>query len=145
MTETSNTNGTNPEAEQQTPTPAPTNEQPKGGNSEAARYRTQLRATEAERDALTSRLEAAHRTMVESIASKSLSKPEALWKADIELEDLLDNDGNVDAEKVAEAVSAAKEQLGLERPAYGPIVPGQGKTPDPIKIKESFATAFGPR
>lgn len=142
MTDTTSSS-TDPNEEPQTP--APTGEQPKGGNSEAAKYRTQLRAAEAERDTVSGRLETAHRTMVEGIASKSLAKPEALWKAGVQLADLLDDDGNVDPEKVNAAVLTAKEELGLERPAYGPIVPGQGDTPNPIKTSESFANAFSPR
>lgn len=130
---------------QQTGTPAPASEQSKGGNAEAAKYRTQLRATEAERDTLTARLETAHRTMVEGIASKSLAKPEALWASGTKLADLLDDDGNVDPEKVTAAISDAKERLGLERPAHGPIVPGQGDTPERRLSPETFANAFGPR
>lgn len=121
-------------------------EQPRAA-SEAAKYRTQLRATEAERDTLTSRLEAAHRTMVESIAGKSLAKPEALWASGVQLQDLLDDDGNVDQEKVAEAISKASDELGLMKPANGPVVPNQGKQPErgAGMRAETFADAFGPR
>ena len=115
-------------------------------NSEAAKYRTRLRATEAERDTLAGRLEQAHRTMIEGIAGRSLAKPEALWAAGTKLADLLDEDGNVDGEKVAEAAKSAQEALGLERVRNGPIIPDQGKEPERAKgMSPTFANAFSPR
>ena len=136
------TPGLAPETETATSEPV---EQPKNANSEAAKYRTQLRAAEAERDTLTGRLEQAHRTMVETIASKHLAKPEALWMSGAQIEDMLDGDGNIDSEKVTAAVVDIKERFGLQKPLYGPIVPDVGKTPTyRPSMKQGFADAFGP-
>ncbi|WP_412148725.1 hypothetical protein [Curtobacterium flaccumfaciens] len=130
----------------ETPPDASDTKRQRPASEEAKRFRTQLRSAEAERDTLAGRLETAHRTMVESIAAKSLAKPEALWKAGTKLEDLLDDDGNVDADKVTEAAANAVEELGLAKRLNGPIVPGQGDTPDRSGMpRETFANAFAPR
>ena len=96
-----------------------------------ARYRTQLRATEAERDGLAARIEAMQRTEVERIAGNVIQKPDALWATDTALADLLDDTGAVDPDKVKAAAHAAKEALGLElgeqeRKKRGPVVPREG-------------------
>jgi hypothetical protein len=124
--------------------PEPT-DAPESANSEAAKYRKQLRTTEAERDTLTGRLERAQRTMIEGIAAKHLAKPEALWVSGAEIADLLDDDGNVDDDKVAAAVKDVQERFGLERPVYGPIIPGQGDTPTHKPQRPAFADAFTAR
>jgi hypothetical protein len=134
-----------PATPQAAATPAEPAETPKGGNSEAAKYRTQLRAAEADRDTLSGRLEKAQRTMVETIAAKQLAKPEALWISGAEIADLLDEDGNVDNEKVTAAVTDVQERFGLERPVHGPIIPGQGDTPTHKPQRPTFADAFTSR
>jgi hypothetical protein len=120
---------------------------PENANAEAAKYRSRLRETEAERDTLTGRLEKAHRTMVETIAGKRLEKPEALWAAGVQLEDLLDDEGHVDAEKVEAAAVKAEEELGLIRRRGAPIIPGQGGTPSRGAGfgRRGFDSAFSPR
>lgn len=115
-----------------------------GGNKEAAKYRTRLREAEAERDRLAQRLEALQRSTVETIAGKHLEKPNALWAAGTELANLLDKDGNIDAEKVEAAALTAREDLGLTRAGLL-IVPDQGKTPEPKEVAESWQGAFTAR
>lgn len=100
---------------------------------EAARYRRQLRETEAERDTLRERVEAMQRAEVERLAGH-LSQPSAIWAAGVELADVLDEDGNVDPGKVTPAVTAAAESLGLARASRTP-------RPDPSQ----GATGTGPR
>jgi len=102
-------------------------------NQEAAKWRKQLRETEAERDGLRGRLEAMQRSEIERIAAGRLSKPESLWAAGAQLADLLTEDGDVDAEKVEEAVDSAVDSLGLQQlPAHlrpetqGAYVPSEG-------------------
>lgn len=86
---------------------------------EAARYRTQLRAAEKARDAVTSRLETLQRREVERIvASLDVQRPAAIWAGGTQLADLLDDDGNVDQVLVEAATEKAIEALGLSiRPA----------------------------
>jgi len=74
---------------------------------EAAKYRTGLRAAEAERDGLRARLDAMQRAEVERLAADDLAQPADLWLLGAVLPDLLDDDGNVDQAKVGAAVKAA--------------------------------------
>lgn len=109
-----------------------TNEpEPEPQSKREARYRTQLRETEAERDQLAGRIEAMQRAEVERLAQQWISKPSALWSAEVTLADLLDDDGHVDPEKVTAAAHAARQALGLEpgdieRKKRGPVVPQEG-------------------
>lgn len=93
---------------------------------EAARYRTQLREAEAQRDALTQRLEAAHRREAEQLASGTLADPADLWGS-TDLDALRDDEsGDLDADRV----QAAVEQLVQAKPHYRrPAVP----RPDPTQ------------
>lgn len=119
-------------------------EQPEAtGNQEAAKYRRRLRETEAERDALTTRLEALQRTMVEQYAADQIEKPAGLW-AHAQLADLLDDDGNVDRQKVIDASKTAREELGLSKARFGPYAPLQGKMTTLEQDQKSFADAFAP-
>ncbi len=103
-------------------------------NQEAAKWRRQLRETEAERDTLRSRVEAMQRSEVERLAAGRLAKPASLWAAGAQLADLLTEDGDVDPEKVAAALDSAVDSLGLtELPAHlrpetqGAYVPSEGR------------------
>ena len=92
------------------------------GNSEAARYRTQLRTVEAERDALAERVTGYQRKHVERLAGDRLADPADLWSS-TELADLLDDGAEVDDAKV----TAAVEELVKAKPHYGK----RGATPKP--------------
>jgi hypothetical protein len=81
-------------------------EQRGGGNREAAKYRTQLRDTEAQRDALTERLAVMQRREAERLASEHLADAADVWRDGLDVAELLDDDGNVDADKVAERAAA---------------------------------------
>ncbi len=88
---------------------------------EAAHYRTELRSVEAERDTLRGWLETMQRAHVEELASSgamlgfsTLKDGSDLWLADVKLPDLLDDGGQVDAEKVAAAV----KRVIAERPHW---------------------------
>jgi hypothetical protein len=79
-----------------------------GGNREAAKYRTQLRATEAQRDALSDRLAGFQRGEAERLAAEHLADAADLWRDGLELAALLDDDGNLDGAKVAEHAAALR-------------------------------------
>lgn len=74
---------------------------------EAAKYRTQLRKAEAERDALATRLDGMQRAEVQRLAAGpgGLADGADVW-AGLELADALDESGQVDPERVKAAVSA---------------------------------------
>ena len=101
--------------------------------AEAAKYRRRLRETEAERDALAARVEALQRAEVERVAADTLARPEALWAAGTDLAALLTEDGAVDPEAVAQAVTDARDRLGLapaqRTPRADPSQGGHGEPP----------------
>lgn len=79
-------------------------------NSQAKRYRLALRAAEAERDALLGRVEGFQRAEVERLAAAQLAQSDDLFTVGgIELADLLDENGNVDAELVNAATATLVE------------------------------------
>lgn len=86
-------------------------------NREAAKYRVRLRETEGERDALATRLQTAQRREVERIAEQHgrLARPAALWAGGTDLADLLDDEGNVDPDRVASTCDQVATDLGLTR------------------------------
>ena len=81
---------------------------------EAASWRTKLRETESERDALLARVDAADRGEVERLAGERLRDSEDFWLSGAELADLRDDDGQVDGAKVTAAVAA----LIAKKPHY---------------------------
>ena len=97
-------------------------------NREAARYRTRLRETESERDDLAERVTALQRAEVERVAGATVTNPAALWAAEVQLADLLDDAGAVDPDKVRAAAGQAAERLGLARPRRN-VVPNEGGNP----------------
>ncbi|RVW01320.1 hypothetical protein [Rhodococcus xishaensis] len=93
----------------------------KSDNAEAARYRRQLRDTEAERDTLRDRVTAYERREAEQLAVE-LADPRDLWVAGIDLDDLRGDNGTIDYAKVAAAV----DEVLAEHPAWG-----KTRTPKP--------------
>ena len=96
-----------------------------------ARYRVQLRDTEAERDALAARVETMQRAEIERLAADVIAKPAAVWASGIAVAELLDDAGLVDPDKVKAAAHTARETFGLElggteRKKKSPIVPKEG-------------------
>lgn len=81
---------------------------------EAARYRRRLRDTEAERDTLRTRIVSMQRVEAERIAGQHLADGADLWLRGTQLGDLLNDDGNVCAEKIA----AAAQDIGAASPHW---------------------------
>lgn len=78
----------------------------KAGN-EAAKYRRQLRTVEAERDTLTTRLATYQAREAQSLVGDAgtgikLHDPADLWKDGATVADVLDDDGQIDPDLVAE-------------------------------------------
>jgi hypothetical protein len=77
--------------------------------SREAKYRTQLRDTESERDQLRDRLERRDRADVERMVAHRLTDPADLWLAGVNVDDLRGEDGEIDTEKVDAAIVATLE------------------------------------
>lgn len=104
------------------------------GNKEA-RYRVERNEARAERDALAQRVERLQRAEVERLASDALSHPADLFSlSGNDVADYLNEDGDVDADKVTADVAAIlAERPGLKKglvPGFDPTQ-GYGGRPDP--------------
>lgn len=85
------------------------------GNREAAKYRTQLREVEAERDALNEQLTATRKQVINTAIERTNAgvKPELVWELGTDPADLLNKDGSVDTEKVRTTVGSISKRFGL--------------------------------
>lgn len=130
------------EASQETPQqPEDTEpeEEPEGdtkGGKEAAKYRRRLRETEAERDALTERVESLQRSVVDGIVTEGgmggrMHSAEPFWAGGVDLADLLDEGGDVDRGKVLAAADDIAVRFGITRRPKPNTVPGEGYNPAP--------------
>jgi hypothetical protein len=80
-------------------------------HSREAKYRTQLRAAEAERDQLKERLERRDKADVERMIQSKLIDPADLWAAGVTLADVCDPDtGEISPQLVDEAVTRVVKQ-----------------------------------
>ncbi len=79
------------------------------------RYRKERAALKAENDELRARLEKRDRLEVERVAAEHLADPADLWLSGNDVSAYLTDDGDVDADKISEAVKA----LIAERPHWG--------------------------
>ena len=110
---------------------------------EAARYRRQLRAAESERDQFRDQLAALRRAAVEDRLKAQHVPPAGFWASGVQLDDLLDDSGDLDDEAIKTAADNAVETLGLERVGvHMRPVPSEGRTTNPRGAK-SWEAAFG--
>lgn len=88
----------------------PTAEEGRKGNPEAAKWRTKFRDAEAQVAALSQRVTDLQRAEIvrQATGAGLLIDGDDVFR-DRQLADLLDDDGNVDADLVAEAVAAVRE------------------------------------
>ncbi|BBX70097.1 hypothetical protein [Mycolicibacterium psychrotolerans] len=96
-----------------------TESEPSEPRTREAKYRKQLRDTEAERNSLKERLESRDRADVERMVVTKLTDPRDLWRADVSLADMVGDDGEIDTAKVDEAVAnviAAHPHWAVQRP-----------------------------
>lgn len=112
-------------------------EQPHGDGREAAKYRRQLRETEAERDTLSSRVEAMQRREVERLAAPGLAAPADLWLTGTTLADMLDDDGNVDPAKVGDTI----QRIIGDRPSWR-AVPAPPSFDGGVRVTVPTATTY---
>jgi hypothetical protein len=108
---------------------------------EAAKYRTRLREVEAERDKLARRVSDYERAEVERqvAGGGGLRNAADFWLAGVSLDDLRDEDGKLDAEKV----NAAKKRVVSEHPHWSEPAPdfNGGARPDEQPSAPSFGEA----
>ncbi|MCT1352233.1 hypothetical protein [Gordonia sp. p3-SID1431] len=160
MTETTDTGttpdeGTTPPPAHDTGQQAPADEQQQqeNPNAEAARYRTQLRAAEAERDTLAERLTTYQRRAAESTIADILDEPGDLFEiGGVDLADYLDEDGNINSTDLQGAAAALVDQrpkLGKNYARYGSGLPqhrnwGQGGGLPPQPDTTSWSDVIKP-
>lgn len=134
---------TTPEAEQ--PEDQAATEQPESRAArDAAKYRTRLRETEAERDALAEQVTALRRAAVEDRLAAQHVPAAGFWASGVQLEQLLGDDGRIDDEAIKAAADRAVSELGLERGGHMRPVPSEGRTTSP-SATPSWKAAFGPK
>lgn len=92
----------------------------RGGNAEAAKWRRKTRAAEAERDALRERVDGHDRAEVESRAREELHDPADLFSV-TSLEELRGDDGVLDAGKL----DTVLETIKREKPHWMKTNPNQ--------------------
>jgi len=91
--------------------PEPQNEP--HGNSEAAKWRRQLRETETERDALRGRLDQRDRQDIERLATQQLVNPSDLWMVS-SIDKMRAEDGTIDMARA----EAELQRVVTERPHW---------------------------
>lgn len=111
---------------------------------EAAKYRTRLRETEAERDTVREQMTTLRRQVAEG--ASGLAKPAALWAAGADPADLFTDDGQLDPDALSAAVDQARETLGVERkPATPKPDMTQGSQSNAVIFHDPWQQAFTPQ
>lgn len=90
-------------------------EDSRSGN-EAAKYRRQLRDTEAERDALQEQVGALRKTIADTALGELLERPEGFWATGATPESFFTEEGTLDLDALKNAVSEASTTFGLAQP-----------------------------
>lgn len=122
-----------------------TNRQGRSGRDE--RYRQRLRETEAERDTLLQRLQGMQRNEVQRLVSDRLADPADLWR-DANLEDMLDDDGNIDTAKVDAHISTLLEEhphWAADKPKTPSGALKSGAMAPSAPRRDPWLTAFTPK
>ena len=148
------------------PKPAPEVPEPQGKGGEAARYRRQLRATEAQLSDVQARHEGNIDTVIQSALPNGL-EPRVFWALyEGDRTDFTTKDGTIDRVKVTSTARKVAKDAGLPlAAAYQPnglwrdinpdgsarpgvrsyIVPNEGKMPDNSKHAVTFENAYAPQ
>lgn len=93
--------------------------------------RARLDAAEAERDALASRLTAAHDRAVDREIERAGLSPRLIRAAGLEVAEFVSEDGSLDYDRLTPAIDALRADLGLSRrPAPNPVAGLGSDAPD---------------
>jgi len=104
---------TDPDPATDTPETAPEATEGNPANREAARYRRQLRDTQAELEAARGEVTKLRTAAAEAVLADVLAKPSALWLAGYDVADFYDDQGSLDVESLRDAAKTAVEEKGL--------------------------------
>lgn len=130
------------------------------GNREAAKYRKQLREVEAERDALRQQLDAARHHIAHAALSAAVIRPiegrqwetrqiqpNAIEKAEINVSELFDEDGQLNPAKVESTLTALHKSDAwmFTKPKSGNVAPREGLTTRTGGKTNDWSSAFSPR
>lgn len=131
------------------PTPDDSTEKPDTAARDVAKYRKRAQAAEKERDHLGERLTRMQRAEAERLAADHLKDGTDLWRDGAQLADLLDDDGNIDSDKIAavtQTLVTAHPHWRKLAPAAPPasIVTAADKI-TPGDSRNDFVSAFAPR
>jgi DNA repair exonuclease SbcCD ATPase subunit len=107
---------------------------------EAAKYRTQLRETEAALETITGQRNQLAQQVIENNLGNL--KPNVFWKLADEVTDYINDDGTLDLEKVKTTAERIADDLGINT---GPLIPGQEKRPEKVNTGNRLQQAFEPR
>ncbi|MCV7111326.1 hypothetical protein [Mycolicibacterium setense] len=121
-----------------------------GGNREAAKYRRKLRDTEAERDTLRERLAVLQRSEVERLVANRFRDPSDVWRDGAQVDDLLDDNGNIDPAKVETAATTVLKAHPHWDIAAAPRSAREGQlqsgaSAPAMPQRDPFTAAFAPR
>lgn len=123
-------------------TDVPEADEQDNGNKEAAKWRTKLRAAEAERDTLREQLAAQHRAVIDwrsANADRGGVDPQLLDAAGINIADLLDDTGHLDMNLVDQFIDATAVKFRVHRsPAPNP----QQGSPSAARAAGGLADVF---
>lgn len=112
-----------PETSETQPTDSPettddTDDDAGKGNKEAAKWRTKLRAAEAERDELRDQITAQHRAIIDwrsTTAVRGAVDPQLLDAAGIDIAELLNDNGHLDMDLVDQFIDATATRFNVHR------------------------------
>lgn len=141
-----------PETETPVETPEPdaaevANPAAESAAREAAKWRKQFRQAEERATQLQTRLEALQRAEVERIAAERMADPADLWRAGVDLTDVLTDDGTVDQDSIGDTINRVLEKhRHWRKPALAAApVTGVGTGRITTDTTDSFEDAFRPR
>ena len=122
--------------------PVDNSEDAEGGklHREAAKYRTQLRETEAALETMTGQRNQLAAQVIENNLGNL--KPAVFWKLAGDVTDYIKDDGTLDLEKVKTTAERIADDLGINT---GPTIPGQEKRPGKINAGNKLHQAFEPK
>lgn len=127
---------------------APESDSQPDDNREAAKYRHRAKAAEAERDRLTERLQVLQRAEVERLAAAHLADGTDVWRDGAELASMLNDQGDIAADKV-EATAKALLEAHRHWRKLAPAAPPASTVTSNGKITghggNTFVDAFSPR
>jgi hypothetical protein len=113
----------------------------KGGKAhrEAAKYRTQLREVEQERDQLTEQVTTLQKQLINTEIQRSRTgvTPDLVWEIGTDPTDLLNKDGSINADKVRTTLGSIGKRFGIRPPADATQAAVGNYTPDhetPVKL-----------